>query len=331
MRGERKLTTIREIFAGAGLTPTARVRWGAPVTTGLPGVYAVATTDDVDAGMGLADCPLDPAAVRRLLQVRAEACVDGVPATEASLAARLRSMWVAGEPVVYVGLAGLSLSYRVGQFYATALGARAPHAGGWPVKMLTLERVWVHYAPCSDPDAAERQMASAFAAGLSTACLTALVDPDVPVPYANLMIPGGRRKRHGLTGVKEARRASGQVAPRPPVRPLTPTPPSVPARLGSRPITPGSGLRTQNITPADIGAGRIRVPSATKRALPHDRAQIDVTLLGESLCGCRWDPRYVPDKERSGTISIPRGVLQRLVRPGTQLTVTAVDGGVRLS
>ena len=94
------MTTIREIFAGAGLIPTARVRWGAPVATGLSGVYAVATTDDVDAGMGLADCPLDPAAVRRLLQVRPEACVDGVPATEASLVARLRSMWVAGEPVV---------------------------------------------------------------------------------------------------------------------------------------------------------------------------------------------------------------------------------------
>ena len=54
-------------------------------------------------------------------------------------------------------------------------------------------------------------------------------------------------------------------------------------------------------------------------------------LLGESLCGCRWDPGYGPDKERSGTISIPRDVLQRLVQPRTQLTVTAVNGGVRLS
>ena len=80
------MTPIREVFAGAGLTPTERVRWGAPVTTGLPGVYAVAATDDVEAGMGLADCPLDPAALRRLLQERPAACVDGVPATEASLA-----------------------------------------------------------------------------------------------------------------------------------------------------------------------------------------------------------------------------------------------------
>ena len=39
---------------------------------------AVATTDDIDNVIGLAHCPLDPAAVRRLLQVRPEACVDGL-------------------------------------------------------------------------------------------------------------------------------------------------------------------------------------------------------------------------------------------------------------
>jgi hypothetical protein len=171
-------------------------------------------------------------------------------------------------------------------------------------------------------------MTLAFAAGLPDDGFAALIDRDAVVPFANLMIPGGRRKRHGLTGVKEARHAA---APIPPVRPTIPPSPVVQAQLDSRPLVSRSGLRTQNVTPADIGGGRIRVPSATKRAFPQGRAQINVDLLGELVIGCRWDPGFGSDKERSGTISIPKAVLQRLVRPGIQLIVTPFAGGVRLS
>lgn len=82
-----------------------------------------------------------------------EACVDGDAASARTLADRLRSMWMQGEPVVYIGLAGTSVASRIGQFSETAIGARAPHAGGWPVKMLQVQRLWVHAAPCADPAA----------------------------------------------------------------------------------------------------------------------------------------------------------------------------------
>jgi len=287
-------------------------------------VYAVATTDNLDDDAGLRDCPLDAQAIRQLLQVRAEAAVDGVSATEASLATRLGQMWIPGQPVAYIGLAGSSVAYRIGQFYRTPLGARAPHAGGWPIKMLRSGLLWVHYASSNDPDGAEGAMAAAFGGGLPVGVRTALFDVNAPVPFANLMVPGGARKRHGLSGVKEARITAGRagVSTRTIATPIRPV-----ARL----VGAVSVLRTQNVTAGDISRGMIRVPGPTKRAFPSEATRITVDLMGETLTGCRWDPKYGPDKERSGTISIPSGVLQRVVRPRGPLTVTQVEGGVRLS
>ena len=90
---------------------------------------AVMTLWDRAGGEGGVDT-IDASAIRRLLLVRPEAEVDGLPASEASLTSRLSSMWLSSEPVVYVGLAGTSLAKRVGQYYRTPLGARSPHAGG---------------------------------------------------------------------------------------------------------------------------------------------------------------------------------------------------------
>jgi hypothetical protein len=204
-RRDADMTSVTAIFKAAELTAGSPVPWGSPVQVRLPGVYAIATTDDAELEVGLADCPLDESAVRELLRARPEALVDGVAADTSTLTERLRAMWVPREPVVYIGLAGTSVATRVGQFYKTRIGARAPHAGGWPVKMLDVGRLWVHPARCEDPDAAERAMAEAFEQRLSHEAIARLIDPACRVPFANLMYPGGRRKQHGLTGVKAAR------------------------------------------------------------------------------------------------------------------------------
>lgn len=320
------MTSVRELFAGVNLVPAGQVRWGTKVPLNKPGVYAVATTNDPGDASGLAACPLDGAALRRLLLACPQARIDNVQATEASLAARLSAMWVTGEPVVYIGLASASLTTRVGQYYRTAIGASGPHAGGWPVKMLTLDQLWVHYAPCPDPGSAEQQLIAAFAAGLPDDVAARLFDRNIVLPFANLMCPPrGPRKQHGISGVRTA----GSTAPG--VRPTRPEVPAPPSPSDVRPVVALPGLSTQTITPVDIKNGRIRVPSPTKKAFPRDKGRVDVDLLGETVTQCRWDPGYSPDKERSGTIAIPTAVLRRLVRPGTQLRVTPVTGGVRLS
>jgi hypothetical protein len=215
--------------------------------------------------------------LRRLLLACPQARIDNVQATEASLAARLSAIWVTGEPVVYIGLASASLTTRVGQYYRTAIGASGPHAGGWPVKMLTLDQLWVHFASCPDPESAEQQLVAAFAAGLPDDVAARLFDRNTVLPFANLMCPPrGPRKQHGIGGVRTA----GSTAPG--VRPTRPEVPAPPSPSEVRPVLALPGLSTQTITPVDIKNGRIRVPSPTKQAFSRDKGRVDVDLLGET-------------------------------------------------
>lgn len=113
-------------------------------------------------------------------------------------------MWLGDEVVVYIGLAGTSLRRRVGDYYKTPLGARPPHAGGWPLKTLSvLDQLRVHFAPCADPDDAEHAMLEAFQNAVSAGSRAALHDPTSPLPFANLEWGPGQRKRHGITGARE--------------------------------------------------------------------------------------------------------------------------------
>jgi hypothetical protein len=317
------MTTVRQVFAGAGLAPHGRVRWGAEVPLGTPGVYAVALTADIDDSSAMANCPIDEPAVGSLLQVRPEIAVDGIPATEESLTSRLASMWLSSEVVLYIGLAGTSLNTRVSQYYKTPLGARSPHAGGWPLKMLSnLDDLWVHYASCVDPNQAEIDMVGAFLGGVPNDVATMSCDSDCPIPFANLEVPGGRRKRHGVSGAK---------APR--LTPTTPrstavTPPNASEVLQPFDRSRRSRLQTQRVTANDINGGRIRIPRDSKSAFPNGREQVHIELRGESLI-CRWDPRIGPDQERSGVVGVAKAVLQRLVRIDERLTITPTDSGVR--
>lgn len=324
------MTSVSGLLDAAGLVHDGAVRWGQRPSLFTPGVYLVATTSDPKDEIGESHAVVDPDAVTTLLRARTEATVDGHAATAESVRRRLEAIWVAGEPVVYIGLASTSVRDRVGQYYGTKIGARAPHAGGWPIKLLAgLDRLWVHYAAADDPDDAEQRLLRAFRDGLAAAVVAGLHDRDVVLPYANLELTKGLRKGHGFKGVKAPRAVSTATAPKAtPLRAAEAATAPTPATPSAKLVT-GSLLRTQNVTPTDIEAGRIRVPSAAKTLFPRDKATIEIELFGERLT-CRWDPKYGPDKERSGTISVGRAVLSRLLTPGRQLAVTTADGVVRM-
>jgi hypothetical protein len=61
--------------------------------------------------------------------------------------------------------------------------------------------------------------------------------------------------------------------------------------------------RTRRITPADLAAGRIRVPIGEKSLFPSSSQQIAITLRGANMT-VRYNPRLGPDRERSGVLSI---------------------------
>lgn len=93
----------------------------------------------------------------------------------------------------------------------------------------------------------------------------------------------------------------------------------------------GPELFTQPVTGPDLAAGRIRIPAATKPALPDSKGPINVVLHGIAM-EVRWDPRNGPDRARSGVLSIGRAPLASAVTQDEPLTVTVrEDGSVELA
>ena len=203
-------STVTNLLAHVGLTPAGAVSWGEPVPARVPGVYLVSRFRDPDATVAVpAGCSLSSARLMELLDRRPELRIGGARPSVEALAKRLAAFWMPDEAVVYIGKSDQPLGTRVGQYYRTPLGARAPHAGGWFLKALdSLPQLWLHYAPCDEPKLHEDDMLAHFMHGISASTRETLFDPSLPLPFANLEVKlDGRllRKRHGITGAKAAR------------------------------------------------------------------------------------------------------------------------------
>jgi hypothetical protein len=171
-------STVVQILTAAGVEWAGVVPWG--VRPALPdeplkvatGIYVVSLTDDpvsVDGSRSAA--PISVSAVDQLLDARPELTLDGWRPNRAQLVARLAGFWFPDEVVVYIGLAGPRASRppegevakRVEEYYKTPLGARSPHAGGWPLKtLLPLGDLYVHYAYCRDVGIAKGRLHTPF-------------------------------------------------------------------------------------------------------------------------------------------------------------------------
>lgn len=314
------MISVDNLFREAGILRRGAVRWGTAVSLAEPGIYAVSTSERGDVEFGLDTCPLDLDAVASLLAVRPEATIDGQPAQVETLSERLCAMWVPGNVNVYVGLAGTSVQNRVNQFYRTAIGARAPHAGGWPVKMLRTEDLWVHFGPCVDPKTSERRMLKAFMSSVSAETREGLVDPVLPLPFANLELNSAQRKRHGLAGVKARRGA----VPEPTVRKAEVSGAEAMEHESGRCFV-GATRRTQNITAGDIVRGSLRVPASAKDIFPEESSEVIVEFAGD----CRlvsWNPRTSGGVERSGIIGLGREDLSSL-SPRGPMRITRTEAG----
>ncbi|WP_171013052.1 hypothetical protein [Microbacterium sp. 2FI] len=201
-------TTVQALFDYVSVQRGGAVRWGAAVPELRPGVYVVSTSEDPADGSGLSTAPVQPGQVEHLLQARPELTVDKSRPSSTQLADRLRAMWPAGESVVYIGKATTGVAARVQQYYSTKIGARSPHAGGWPVKMLDTRLLWVHFGATTQSGDIENKMVDVFEAGVPAEVRASLVDPTMPLPFANLEYPDHRRRKaHGIGGAKATRRA----------------------------------------------------------------------------------------------------------------------------
>ena len=202
-------TTIADAFSTVGLIREGVVSWGTKPTTCEPGVYVVSLTERLDTCDGKSTgAPLSEAEFQRWLGKRRELTLDGLRPTVPQLMDRIGRFWIPDEVILYIGLAGTSLSTRLGQYYTTPIGDRSPHAGGYFIKLLSnLNQLWVHYARYPDPELAEDRMLRRFCEHVSQDSRRTLLDPAHPFPFANL--EWCARKAHGLRGACARKRKRG--------------------------------------------------------------------------------------------------------------------------
>lgn len=230
-----------------GLLADGPVRWGAPVRVGGPGLYVV------ELGAPLAEAPLDLAKVGKWLERVPGLRLDGEHPTSKQLLARLQSLWLPDQVVVYVGMTTVSIGGRLRAYYETPLGDRRPHAGGhWLQTLRSLDGLRVWWAQTSAPEEAEDAALDAFAA---TAPAHRADRPAgaLDLPWANLRRPTGERQVHGITG---------SVIPEAPVHAAPPT------RV--REVPPGNADGTSTEVK---GTGTVRrAPRTATRAAAPARA-----------------------------------------------------------
>ena len=212
-------STVAEILAAAGAQRAGVTRWGElpdrprRASTATTGIYIVALTDALDRVEGtLGKAPASLPPLKKLLERRPELTLDKAPQpTPRQLQKRLSQFWLPDETVPYIGLADARetphrnghLSHRVHEYYTTRIGAKSPHAGGWPLKTLgCLSELWVHYAYYANVHQAEGKCLKRFADHVSPQTRAALRDPVRVMPFANLEYPPGNRKDHGIAGAR---------------------------------------------------------------------------------------------------------------------------------
>ena len=186
-------TTIAEAFDAVDLVRESVVRWKKPTTYNLGGVYIISLTESLNTFDGkLIEAPLAAVEFQRWRDACPELTLDGKPPSDQQLMDRIRRFWIPDEVILYIGLAGKSLSRRLDQYYGTQIGAPGPHSGGYFLKLLSnLDQLWVHYAPCRDFKSAEYEMLRRFRDHVSQDSRRGLQDPVHPFPFANLEWPPG--------------------------------------------------------------------------------------------------------------------------------------------
>ncbi len=265
----RRTAGAVELVRNVGLMADGPVRWGMPARSNRPGIYLV----EIPAPLPRA--PVDVSPVGTWIDRVPAMLLDGHRPTGKELTQRLASFWLPDQVVLYVGATTGPLGRRIDELVRTPLGDPAPHPDGrWLKTLRGLDQARVWWAETDAPEEYQDALLAAFSQAVDPAVVSALHDPTVVVPFANMAAPGALPKEHGITtdlldASPEAPTATRRVTSLPPGD-------AVSSDLGMAPRGRASGgtSRSSSATGRSGGtggatrtsAGRTRAPAASSRA-----------------------------------------------------------------
>lgn len=182
-----------DLLRSVGLDLDGPARWGSKPSTRAPGIFAI------EVERATRSPSFDIVEIRRWLQRVQGLRLGGERPTDSELAEHLASFWVPGQTLLYVGRTNKSLSARVAALYATELGHRRPHSGGYWLKTLRdQQKLKVWWAETDAAEEYEDALHAAFSEAIPNEVIERL--PSGPLlPWANLSSPTGGERVTGLT------------------------------------------------------------------------------------------------------------------------------------
>ena len=193
-------------ISGLNIKKLKTAKWGHPIDSKAIGIYFVSLSKDPSLNDNLIEqAPIDDAILKFWLNKVSTILIDKEPATISSLKNRLKSFWLSDENIIYIGQTESSngLKGRINQYYNTELGERKPHAGGHWIKTLkNLDELYIHYLPTTNPEKFEKEIMQKFILQVSDTTRRKLYDFNLPIPFANLELERGNRKKHGVSKSK---------------------------------------------------------------------------------------------------------------------------------
>ncbi len=192
-------STVSGLCSFVGLNPQGPVQWGKPVRCEQKGVYFVCRSNEAIASQGLGACPVAPSRIECWLKKVPGLTLDGHRPSVLELSKRISAFWLPDETILYIAQTERILDKRLNELYQHVLGCRAPHRGGHWLKVLAnLADLNIFWSPTEQPKKLENRLLALFSAAVSPTSRAVLFDPNLPLPFANLQLQNGNRKRHGI-------------------------------------------------------------------------------------------------------------------------------------
>lgn len=193
-------TSVVKLFGSLRLSIEGPVKWGQHAPADEPGVYVVSLSPDPnDIKTKTSPAPIDLDSVRNWIGKVPTLVLDGDPPTPETLKERISKFWLPDETVLYIGQTNRTLRRRIDELYIHKLGEKRPHSGGHWLKTLSiLERLYVFWACTPAHIKFKKLMLKKFMENVSHKTEANPYASKLPLPFANLELTKGERKKHGI-------------------------------------------------------------------------------------------------------------------------------------